>query len=136
MIIVYPMHPNPNVTGPARRLLECERRIVLTEPLEYVPFVDLLDQAYLVLTDSGGIQEEAPSLGKPVLVMRNVTERVEAIEAGTARLIGTNTERIVAEVQKLLENEGEYQKMAKTQNPFGDGKASERIIQYILGACC
>jgi UDP-N-acetylglucosamine 2-epimerase (non-hydrolysing) len=132
VIVVYPVHLNPNVRIPAHRLLSSQDRIVLVEPLEYAACVQMLDRAYLVLTDSGGIQEEAPSLGKPVLVMRNVTERPEAIEAGSAKLVGTTTETIVEEVQKLLDNPLEYEKMSKMKNPFGDGQASERIIDHIL----
>ena len=116
---------------PAHRLLSGHERIKLIEPLEYAAFVELMEKAYLILTDSGGIQEEAPSLGKPVLVLRNVTERPEAIEAGTASLVGTNAEAIGGEVQQLLENQIEYQRMSKIGNPFGDGQASERIVSYI-----
>ena len=130
--VVYPVHLNPNVTIPAHELLGNQDRILLVEPLEYADCVRMLDKAYLVLTDSGGIQEEAPSLGKPVLVMRNVTERPEAIEAGSARLVGTTTETIVEEVQKLLDDPVEYGRMSQTKNPFGDGQASGKIINDIL----
>jgi UDP-N-acetylglucosamine 2-epimerase (non-hydrolysing) len=136
VIVVYPVHLNPNIKIPAHRLLSSHDRIVLVEPLEYAACVQMLDRAYLVLTDSGGIQEEAPSLGKPVLVMRNVTERPEAIEAGSAKLVGTATETIVEEVQKLLDDPLEYEKMSKMKNPFGDGQASGRIINHILTTFC
>jgi UDP-N-acetylglucosamine 2-epimerase (non-hydrolysing) len=136
VIVVYPVHLNPNINIPAHRLLRGHDRIVLVEPLEYVPCVQLMNKAYLILTDSGGIQEEAPSLGKPVLVMRNVTERPEAIEAGAAKLVGTRAETIADEVQKLLDDPLEYDKMSKIKNPFGDGKASERIVGHILSAFC
>ena len=107
------------------------KNIHLIEPLDYFSFVWLMNQSYLILTDSGGIQEESPSLGKPVLIMRRTTERPEGIEAGTAKLIGTDRKRIFYETMKLLENEKLYQKMAKTTNPYGDGKASERISERI-----
>lgn len=132
VIIVYPVHPNPNIRVFAEKFLKGCDRITLTDPLEYGPFVKLLERAYLILTDSGGIQEEAPSLGKPVLVMREVTERAEAIECGSAKLVGTKAAAIVEGVQKLLDIKSEYGKASKLNNPFGDGKASERIIQHIL----
>lgn len=125
--IVLPVHPNPNVRKPVNRFLAGHPHIRLIEPLEYVPFVDLMDQAYLLLTDSGGIQEEAPSLGKPVLVMRVTTERPEAVEAGTAKLVGTDVRTIVDEVSLLLDSPEEYSRMARTHNPYGDGNASARI---------
>ncbi len=131
VLIVYPVHFNPNIRVPAEKLLRGHERIKLLEPVEYPVFVELLEKAYLILTDSGGIQEEAPSLGKPVLVLRNVTERPEAVEAGTARLVGTKAETIASEVQKLLEDPVEYQRRSQIKNPFGDGKASERVISYI-----
>lgn len=134
VFVIFPVHLNPNIKVPANKFLGGYDRIMLIEPLEYEPFVQLLDKAYLILTDSGGIQEEAPSLGKPVLVMRNVTERPEAIEAGTARLVGTKADVIVGEVQKLLDNRVEYEKMSKVRNPFGDGKAGDRIVKHILKA--
>lgn len=130
---VYPVHFNPNVQGPVNSILMGLSNVHLIDPLDYEPFVYLLKQCYLVLTDSGGIQEEAPSLGKPVLVMREVTERPEAVEAGTVRLVGANRERIVANVSELLEKELSYKKMSHAHNPYGDGKACERIID-ILGA--
>ena len=126
--IVYPVHLNPNVQEPVRRVLGGVERIHLIDALEYEPFVYLMNKSFLILTDSGGIQEEAPSLGKPVLVMREVTERPEAVEAGTAKLVGTQKERILSETQKLLDRPEEYRKMANVRNPFGDGKAAQRIV--------
>ena len=130
---VYPVHLNPNVQRPVNSILTGLSNVHLIDPLEYEPFVYLLKHCYLVLTDSGGIQEEAPSLGKPVLVMREVTERPEAVEAGTVRLVGANRERIVANVSELIENELSYVKMSHAHNPYGDGKACGRIID-VLGA--
>jgi UDP-N-acetylglucosamine 2-epimerase (non-hydrolysing) len=125
------VHLNPNVRKPVQRILGAIRNVHLIEPLDYALFVFLMNRAYLVLTDSGGIQEEAPSLGKPVLVMREKTERPEAIEAGTAKLVGTESERIFTEAQRLLDNADEYHKMARAVNPFGDGKATERIVAIL-----
>ena len=130
--IVYPVHRNPNVLGPVRRYLAGSPDIHLMEPLDYVPFVDLMRHAYLLLTDSGGIQEEGPSLGKPVIVMREKTERPEAVEAGTVRMAGTDEHRIVSEVARLLDNPGEREAMARIHNPYGDGHASERIAAATL----
>jgi UDP-N-acetylglucosamine 2-epimerase (non-hydrolysing) len=130
--IVYPVHPNPNVRAPVGRLLGDLANVFLVDPLDYVPFVDLMRRAYVLLTDSGGVQEEGPSLGKPVLVMRETTERPEAVEAGTARLVGTDTDRIVQEVSGLLDNRSEYDRMARVHNPYGDGRASSRISDVIL----
>ena len=130
--IVYPVHLNPNVHHPAHRTLGGIPNITLLDPLDYLPMVHLMKRAYLVLTDSGGIQEEAPAFGVPVLVMRKLTERPEAVEAGTARLVGTDPERIVAEASRLLDDEGAYTAMARAINPFGDGHASERIVQALL----
>jgi len=130
--VVYPVHMNPNVTEPVHRILDKAKNVHLIEPLDYARFVFLMNRAYLVLTDSGGIQEEAPSLGKPVLVMREKTERPEAIEAGTARLVGTESERIFTETQRLLDNADEYNRMARAVNPFGDGHAAGRIVQILL----
>lgn len=127
--IVYAVHRNPNIGNPVRRCLGGVPNVVLCDPLDYVPFVDLMQRAYLLLTDSGGIQEEGPSLGKPVLVMRDKTERPEAVEAGTARLVGTGTERILAEAARLLESPAEYESMCRVHNPYGDGHASERIAK-------
>mgnify|MGYP000917333039 CR=1 FL=1 len=129
---IYPVHLNPNVQEPVKRLLSGLDNIHLIEPLAYEPFVFLMQHAYLVLTDSGGVQEEAPGLGKPVLVMRDTTERPEAIEAGTVLLVGTIAEVITKEVQRLLDDENLYKKMSQAHNPYGDGKASERIIDVLL----
>jgi UDP-N-acetylglucosamine 2-epimerase (non-hydrolysing) len=131
--IVYPVHPNPNVTGPVERNLAGHPRILLTEPLDYVAFVDLARRAYLVLTDSGGIQEEAPSLGKPVLVLREKTERPEAVTAGTAELVGTDVQRVVGAATRLLDDAGEYDRRRRIHNPYGDGHASERIAAFLTG---
>lgn len=130
--LVYPVHLNPRVRGPVRRALEGLERVHLLEPLDYEAFVWLMDRAYLILTDSGGIQEEAPSLGKPVLVMRERTERPEAIAAGTARLVGVDPQRIFQEAQLLLDDPAEYARMARAANPFGDGHAAERIVAILL----
>lgn len=132
---VYPVHLNPNVQTPVRKILNksTNNNLYLTPPLGYLPFVYLMKKAYFLLTDSGGIQEEAPGLGKPVLVMRDTTERPEAIDAGTVRLVGANAEKIVACVSELLENENEYKKMATANNPYGDGHASERIVNFLSG---
>ncbi len=126
--VVFPVHLNPNVRKPVMEILRGNSRIHLMEPLDYPHLVWLMSRSYLVITDSGGIQEEAPSLGKPVLVTRNVTERVEGIEAGTAKLVGTEINRIFDEVGKLLTDRKAYLEMAKAVNPYGDGKASDRII--------
>jgi len=133
--IVYPVHPNPNVQAAAQEVLGGVERVALVEPLAYAPFVHLMKRAYIVLTDSGGIQEEAPSLGKPVLVMRKVTERPEAIAAGTARLVGTKRDAIVRGVQGLLDDEAAYAAMARRGNPYGDGHAAERIADHLLSFC-
>jgi UDP-N-acetylglucosamine 2-epimerase (non-hydrolysing) len=129
--IVYPVHMNPHVQEPVRRILSECTNIHLIDPLDYLPFVYLMDQAYIIITDSGGIQEEAPSLGKPVLVMRDTTERPEAVDAGTVKLVGTDYDAIVDNVSSLLENNIDYEIMAQAINPYGDGKASERIIKTI-----
>ncbi|MGR3807937.1 UDP-N-Acetylglucosamine 2-epimerase [Pasteurella testudinis DSM 23072] len=129
--VVYPVHMNPNVREPVERWLKGIDNVFLIEPQEYLPFVYLMNRAYLILTDSGGIQEEAPSLGKPVLVMRETTERPEAVQAGTVRLVGTDPQRIITEVELLLHEPAHYQNMAKANNPYGDGKACERIITAI-----
>lgn len=131
--IVYPVHLNPNVREPVNRILAGHPRIHLLEPLRYEQFVHLMARAYLILTDSGGIQEEAPFLGKPTLVMRETTERPEAIEAGTARLVGTTGATIVEWCERLLEDRSEYERMAQAGSPFGDGKASRRIVDVLLG---
>jgi UDP-N-acetylglucosamine 2-epimerase (non-hydrolysing) len=129
--IVYPVHRNPNVLDPVTTQLAGNPNIILLEPLTYTAFVDLMRRAYLLLTDSGGIQEEAPSLGKPVLVMRNCTERPEAVAAGTVKLVGTDPGTIVAEAVRLLADPAEYQRMSRIHNPYGDGHASERIADGI-----
>lgn len=129
--IVYPVHFNPNVTEPVNRRLSGFPNIHLIEPLDYPYFVRLMDRSDVILTDSGGIQEEAPALGKPVLVMRDVTERPEAVEAGTVRLVGTGTNSIVTGVEELLENEELYEKMSRAHNPYGDGTAASKIVSGI-----
>ncbi|MGP8243705.1 MAG: non-hydrolyzing UDP-N-acetylglucosamine 2-epimerase [Bryobacteraceae bacterium] len=126
--IVYPVHRNPNVLGPAHELLGGRSNIHLVEPVSYVPFVDLMRRASFLVTDSGGIQEEAPSLGKPVLVLREKTERPEAVEAGTVKLVGTDEAMIVAEAMRLLDDPAEYERMTRVHNPYGDGHASQRIV--------
>jgi UDP-N-acetylglucosamine 2-epimerase (non-hydrolysing) len=130
--IVYPVHPNPHISEPVRDLLTGHPRITLTEPLDYVSFINLLRRAYLLLTDSGGIQEEAPSIGKPVLVLRDKTERPEAIQAGTAILVGTSSNEILANTERLLMDEDEYRRRSKLKNPYGDGTASAKIAEYLL----
>jgi len=129
--ILYPVHLNPNVREPVHRLLAGHDRIRLVEPLAYEPFVWLMDRSTLVLTDSGGVQEEAPSLGKPVLVMREVTERPEGVAAGTARLVGTDPDRIIAETARLLDDPDEYARRAQIANPYGDGRAATRIVDEL-----
>ena len=129
--VVYPVHLNPNVQEPVHRILAGCENIHLIEPQDYLPFVYLMNRAYLLLTDSGGIQEEAPSLGKPVLVMRDTTERPEAIEAGTVELVGTDETRIVTKTNKLLDDAQEYQRMSLAHNPYGDGRAAHRIVELI-----
>ncbi len=129
---LYPVHLNPNVQEPVNRLLADVGNVHLIDPLDYQPFLWLMGRSYIILTDSGGIQEEAPSLGKPVLVMRDATERPEALEAGTARLVGADFARIRDGVSELLTNQDLYQQMANTQNPYGDGHASDAIINALL----
>jgi UDP-N-acetylglucosamine 2-epimerase (non-hydrolysing) len=131
--IVYPVHLNPNVQKPVNEILSDVDNVFLIPPLDYEPFVYLMSRSYFILTDSGGIQEEAPSLGKPVLVMRDTTERPEALKAGTVRLVGTDIEKILKESIKLFEDEKEYKKMSKSHNPYGDGKACEKIVTYLKG---
>ena len=130
---VYPVHLNPNVREPVERILghHCGKNVHLIEPQAYLPFVALMNRAYLILTDSGGVQEEAPSLGKPVLVMRDTTERPEAVTAGAVKLVGTNREDIERETALLLSDASEYQKMSGAINPYGDGKAVDRIISIL-----
>ncbi|MCC7047927.1 MAG: UDP-N-acetylglucosamine 2-epimerase (non-hydrolyzing) [Alphaproteobacteria bacterium] len=130
--IAYPVHLNPNVREPVQRILDGHPRIHLIEPQGYLPFVYLMNASYLILTDSGGVQEEAPSLGKPVLVMRETTERPEAVEAGTVRLVGTDSERIVAEATRLLDDPAAYAAMSRAHNPYGDGRAAERIVRELV----
>ncbi len=129
--VVYPVHKNPIVRETAKRILEKNDRIKLIEPLEVIDFHNLLAKAYLIMTDSGGIQEEAPSLGKPVLVMRDTTERPEGVKAGTLKLVGTDEEKIYRNLKILLENKEEYEKMSKASNPYGDGFACKRIADII-----
>jgi UDP-N-acetylglucosamine 2-epimerase (non-hydrolysing) len=130
--VVYPVHRNPAVLDVARSILGGRERIHLIDPLDYLPFANLMGKCYLVMTDSGGIQEEAPSLGKPVLVLREVTERPEAVRAGTVRLAGVKRERVFEEASRLLEDQSLYNKMAHAVNPYGDGKASQRIVDALL----
>lgn len=130
---VYPVHLNPNVQRPVNELLSQLNNVWLIDPLEYQDFVYLLRHSYLVLTDSGGLQEEAPSLGKPVLVMREVTERPEAVEAGTVKLVGSNKDNIISAVDLLLNDKVLYSKMSRAHNPYGDGNASDRIVSHIIG---
>ncbi|MDB9913102.1 UDP-N-acetylglucosamine 2-epimerase (non-hydrolyzing) [Flavobacteriaceae bacterium] len=129
--IVYPVHLNPNVSVPVNKLLKNISNINLIAPLDYEPFVYLMSISHIILTDSGGIQEEAPSLGKPVLVMRDTTERPEALESGTVKLVGTDKNKIVSEVQNLLDNPNEYLKMSTAHNPYGNGDACEKIIEFL-----
>ena len=131
--IVYPVHLNPNVRGPVTELLAGRRNIHLIPPQSYLGFVRLMQRAHVILTDSGGVQEEAPSLGKPVLVMRDVTERPEALQAGTARLVGTDAARITQEVGQLLDDEGAYRAVSRLANPYGDGHAADRIVSVLMG---
>ncbi len=131
--IVYPVHLNPNVQKPVKAILSDTPNVYLIEPLQYESFIYLMNKSYFIITDSGGVQEEAPSLGKPVLVMRDTTERPEAIKSGTVKLVGTNKDLIVKEAQLLLDKEDEYEKMSMAHNPYGDGRASEIIVNYIRG---
>jgi UDP-N-acetylglucosamine 2-epimerase (non-hydrolysing) len=131
--IVYPVHMNPNVWGPVHRLLESVGNIMLTPPLDYLPLIHLMKRSYLILTDSGGIQEEGPGLGKPVLVLREITERPEAVEAGTVQVVGTDRRAIIEATEHLLTDAGAYRTMAKAVNPYGDGRAANRIACAILG---
>jgi UDP-N-acetylglucosamine 2-epimerase (non-hydrolysing) len=129
--IVYPVHLNPSVQAPVRRILSNVKNVHLIEPQDYLPFVYLMTRAYLIITDSGGVQEEAPSLSKPVLVTRDTTERPEAVDAGTVRLVGTDAERIVRECNLLLDDADAYERMARALNPYGDGKAATRIVRTL-----
>ncbi len=130
--IVYPMHLNPNVREPVNRILKGVPNIHLIEPQQYLPFIYLMNRAYIILTDSGGIQEEAPSLGKPVLVMRDTTERPEAVDAGTVRLVGADVDVITSAITELMENKEAYDLMSFSHNPYGDGKACQRILDQLL----
>lgn len=131
--VVYPVHPNPNIRGPVQAALGGLPQVRLIDPLDYLDFVWFMRRAHVILTDSGGVQEEAPYLGKPVLVMRDVTERPEAIAAGTARLVGTDPWRIVHNVAQLLDDEAQYRTLVRRTNPYGDGKASQRIVDALCG---
>ena len=130
--VIFPVHLNPVIRELAAKKFEEAGRVHLVEPLDYEPFINLMNKSYLILTDSGGIQEEAPSLGKPVLVLRDTTERPEAINAGTVKKVGTNKRMIYNKAKELLNNEDSYNEMAKASNPYGDGKASNRILKRIL----
>jgi UDP-N-acetylglucosamine 2-epimerase (non-hydrolysing) len=129
--IVYPVHLNPNVQKPVKEILSGISNVHLIDSLQYESFIYMMNKSYFIITDSGGVQEEAPSLGKPVLVMRDTTERPEAIQAGTVKLVGTNKEVIIKEAQKLLDDKNEYEQMSKSYNPYGDGKACQKIVEFI-----
>jgi len=129
--IVYPVHLNPNVKKPVNEILSNTENIYLISPLEYESFIYFMSKSYFIITDSGGVQEEAPSLGKPVLVMRDTTERPEALIAKTVKLVGTNPSIIIQEAQKLLDSESEYERMSKAHNPYGDGKSCEKIVEFV-----
>jgi len=131
LVVLYPVHPNPNVREEAYRVLQGVERVILTEPLDYVSFVSAMKRSFVILTDSGGVQEEAPALGKPVLVARERTERPEVIEHGLGKLVGRSKERIMSEVERLLEDRDYYKSMAKGYSPYGDGRASERVVEII-----
>lgn len=130
-LIIYPVHLNPKVQEPVKRILSDVNNVLLIDPLAYQDFIWLMNRAKIIITDSGGVQEEAPSLGKPVLVMRDTTERPEAVEAGTVLLVGTNEDLIVSKALELLNDEKKFQQMSKLHNPYGDGRACERIVKYI-----
>ncbi len=134
--IIYPVHLNPNVREPVAKILSEIGNVHLIEPVSYEEFVHLMNKAYMLLTDSGGIQEEAPALAKPVLVMRDNTERPEAVEAGTARLVGTDRTEIVTSVEELLTDAGAYERMATATNPNGDGTAAQKIVQFLAARLC
>jgi len=134
--VVYPVHLNPNVQEPVRRILSDVPNVHLIEPLDYLPFVYLMDRSALLITDSGGVQEEAPSLGKPVLVMRDTTERPEAVEAGTVKLVGTRIEAIVENANLLLDDAATYENMARAHNPYGDGRAAARVLDILKSNYC
>jgi len=130
--VVWPVHLNPNVQDTVHKILGRHSNVLLVEPVDYLPFVDLMRRAYLLITDSGGVQEEGPSLGKPILVLREKTERPEAVRAGTVKLVGTNRDAIINEATRLLDDSDEYERMARLHNPYGDGKASGRIAGRIF----
>ena len=130
--LIYPVHLNPNVRKPVNEILGNISNVYLIEPLEYLQFIHLMEKSYLILTDSGGIQEEAPSLGKPVLVMRDTTERPEAVESGTVELVGTDMNLIINKVNDLINDKSKYEFMSKAHNPYGDGKASKRILNAFI----
>ena len=132
LCFVYPVHLNPNVQKTARSMLDGVENILLVDPLEYAPFVQVMKRSYLILTDSGGLQEEAPSLGKPVLVLRETTERPEGVASGSVEIVGTEPEKIIEKATELLENREKYERMSKAVNPYGDGKASERIVSRLV----
>lgn len=131
--IVYPIHPNPKVRGPVEEILSDHEHISLIEPLDYLPFVELMCRSHLIMTDSGGVQEEAPALGKPVLVLRDTTERPEGIESGNAILVGVDTRTIIEQAERLLDDENAYLAMSQAHNPYGDGKAAKRISEHVHG---
>ena len=131
VLVVYPVHPNPRIKEPVTRILGKVKNVKLLSPLEYLPFIYLMNRSYIILTDSGGIQEEAPSLGKPVLVMRDTTERPEAVDAGTVKLVGTDPTTIIDATTTLMENNIEYKRMAYAHNPYGDGHASAKIVDFL-----
>jgi UDP-N-acetylglucosamine 2-epimerase (non-hydrolysing) len=130
--VVWPVHRNPNVQNTVHKILGRHSNVLLVDPVDYLPFVDLMRRAYLLITDSGGVQEEGPSLGKPILVLRDKTERPEAVRAGTVKLVGTDKDAIISEATRLLEDPAEYERMARLHNPYGDGKASGRIAGRIF----
>ena len=130
--VIYPIHKNPMIRKIAEEILTDIERIRIIEPLDVIDFHNFMARSYLILTDSGGVQEEAPSLGKPVLVMRDTTERPEGVEAGTLKLVGTQEDKIYEEAKRLLSDEQEYKRMSKSVNPYGDGYASKKIVQIIL----
>jgi UDP-N-acetylglucosamine 2-epimerase (non-hydrolysing) len=132
--ILYPVHLNPNVREPVMRILGNRDNVYLTEPAEYLPFIRLMQRSHLVITDSGGIQEEAPSLGKPVLLMRSITERPEAVNAGTVKLVGTDSAKIITESNRLLDDSATYETMSRAHNPYGDGNSASLIVKEIIGA--
>jgi len=133
--LIYPVHPNPNVRDTVNRRLAGLSNLTLLDPLDYLSFVNLMRRAHFLITDSGGVQEEGPSLGKPILVLREKTERPEAVHAGTVRLVGTSPERILAESQLLLDDPAEYERRSRVHNPYGDGRASARIVELIGSFC-